>query len=142
PLAKSDFLSGDIHRSIRAICEGLNGEVLVNGRKYSGMMPPVVLDDKEVAEVLTYVLNSWGNPGGSVSAEVVERERAKSAFPTVAALKKASSYPPLPFAPEGFTLREVARLAQKGVRLASDGRGEVLYILSETGDVWRLETKN
>lgn len=44
--------------------------------------------------------------------------------------------------PDGFTLREVVRLPQKGVRLASDGEGKILYVLTEHGDVWRLETEN
>jgi hypothetical protein len=36
----------------------------------------------------------------------------------------------------------VARLPQKGVRLASDGEGKALYVLSENGDVWRLDPEN
>ena len=139
PLAKSDFLAGDLDRCIRAVCEGLSGEILVNGRRYSGVMPPAVIPDVEVAEIFSFVLNSWGNAGGTVGEERVRRVRAKTAYPTFESLMKASLYPPLPAPPEGFTLREVVRLVQKGVRLASDGEGKVLYILSENGDVWRLE---
>ena len=142
PLAKSDYLAADLGRSIRAVCEGLAGELVVNGRKYAGAMPPTVLDDAEVAEVFCYVLNNWGNPGGDVTAEAVARERSKTAFPTIESLKKSSVYPPLPVPPEGFALREVARLAKKGVRMTSDGEGKVLYVLCENGDVWRLETAN
>ena len=65
--------------------------------------------------------------------------RAKTAFPTFAALQKAGVYAALPAPPNGFTLREVVRLPQKGVRLASDGEGRVLYVLSENGDVFRLD---
>ena len=142
PLAKSDYLTNDVERSIRAVCEGLSGEIVVNGRKYAGAMPPAVINDTEVADVFTFVLNSWGNPGGEVSSETVRRVRAKTAFPTLEALKKSSTYPPLPTPPDGFTLREVVRLPQKGVRLASDGEGKILYVLTEHGDVWRLETEN
>ena len=43
-------------------------------------MPPMSqLNDDEVANILTYVLNSWGNPGGAISAEDVARERATTA---------------------------------------------------------------
>ncbi len=142
PLAKSDYLTNDVERSIRAVCEGLSGEIVVNGRKYAGAMPPAVIDDAEVADVLTYALNSWGNPGGEVTAETVRRVRGKTAFPTLEALKKSSTYPPLPAPPDGFALREIVRLPQKGVRLASDGDGKILYVLTEHGDVWRLETES
>ena len=36
PLAKSDYLTNDIQRSLRAVCEGLTGEIVVNGRKLVG----------------------------------------------------------------------------------------------------------
>jgi nitrite reductase (NO-forming) len=41
-------------------------------------MPPMTqLNDDEVANILTFVYNSWGNPGGQVSAEEVKAARAK-----------------------------------------------------------------
>jgi mono/diheme cytochrome c family protein len=140
PLARSDYLTNDLNRSIRAVCEGLSGEITVNGRKYSGAMPPSIIDDSEAAAVFTYVLNSWGNPGGQVTPEQVREVRARTAFPTFDKLKESSVYPPLPEPPVGFTLREVVRLPDKGVRLASDGAGKFLYMLTERGDVWRVET--
>lgn len=139
PLAKSDYLAADPGRGIRAVCEGLSGEILVNGRRYAGAMPPAVLEDGELADVFTYVLNSWGNPGGLVTADDVKAIRAKTAFPTVEALRQASVYPPLPTPPPGFAVREVIRTPFKGVRITSDGQGKVLYLLTEGGDVWRLD---
>ncbi len=139
PLAKSDFLAADVERGVRAVVEGLSGEIVVNGKTYSGAMPPVVIDDSEVADVMTYVLKSWGNAGGELSAETVRTVRGRTSLRTFERLKAASVFPPLPKAPQGFTLREVARLAQKGVRMASDGTGKTLYVLSEIGDVWELE---
>ena len=139
PLVKSDYLAADPGRAIRGVCEGLVGEITVNGRRYAGAMPPAILDDGEVADVFTYVLNSWGNPGGVVSAEDVKQIRAKTAFPTFEVLRKSSVYPPLPKAPAGFNLREVVQMPIKGVRITSDGTGRVLYILAENGDVWRLD---
>src|SRR5437762_5852061 len=57
PLAKSDFLMRDKKRSILALVQGLSGPIEVAGKKFDGAMPPAVLDDKKVADVLTYVRN-------------------------------------------------------------------------------------
>src|SRR5687767_3364542 len=139
PLAKSDYLLADVDRAIRVVCEGLTGDVVVNGQKYSGVMPPVVLDDPDVADIFTYILNSWGNPGGEVSSDTVARVRSRSRIKTFERLKADSAYPALPPPPDGFTLREVARLPQKAARIASDGTGRTLYLLSENGDVFLLD---
>ncbi|WP_414662257.1 PQQ-dependent sugar dehydrogenase [Horticoccus sp. 23ND18S-11] len=139
PLAASDFLADGPERGIRAVCEGLAGEIVVNGRTYAGVMPPVVIDDADVADVFTYVMHSWGNPGGVVEAERVRRIRSRTAVRTFERLQASSVFPPLPPPPPGFTLREVARLPQRGVRIASDGTGRTLFVLTEKGDVWALE---
>ncbi|MCX6869283.1 MAG: PQQ-dependent sugar dehydrogenase [Verrucomicrobia bacterium] len=142
PLAASDYLLADIDRAIRIVCEGLNGEITVNARRYAGVMPPAILQDEEVASVLNYVLRNWGNAGPEVTSEQVKKVRATTAYPTFEALQLANRYPPLPKAPEGFRLREVARLPFRPVRLTSDGRGHGLYVLTEQGDVWRLDPSN
>jgi nitrite reductase (NO-forming) len=71
PLAKSDYLMADKERSIRAVVKGLSGEITVNGKKYNGVMPPVSLSEEQVANVLTYVRNTWGNAGDAVSVDEV-----------------------------------------------------------------------
>lgn len=77
PLAKSDFLNQDTKRAINVVLHGLSGKVKVNGKDYDSVMPPMnQLNDDEVANILTYVLNSWGNAGGSVSAEEVKKQRS------------------------------------------------------------------
>ena len=76
PLAKSDFL-GDVSRSVDVVLRGLSGKVKVNGTEYDSVMPPMnQLNDDEVANILTYVLNSWNNPGGRVSTDDVKKRRA------------------------------------------------------------------
>jgi nitrite reductase (NO-forming) len=51
---------------------GLQGPVTVNGKEYNSIMPPMSqLTDDEVAQLATYVLNSWGNPGGQVHKDEV-----------------------------------------------------------------------
>lgn len=140
PLAKSDFLTGNLERAIKALAEGLSGDIVVLGKKYNSAMPPQLLTDDEAADVLTYVLNSWGNPGGAISAAQVKAVRSRSAFPTFEKLQQACAYPPVPAPPEGFTVRELVRTPARGVRLTSDGTGNILYMLTENGEVFRVET--
>lgn len=72
PLAKSDYLMADIRRSIGIVLNGLNGPVTVNGESYTSVMPPMSqLNDDEVANILTYARNAWGNSGDAVSAKDV-----------------------------------------------------------------------
>lgn len=68
PLAASDFLQkltqGKERKTFISIVKnGLKAPITVNGVAYQGFMPPVVqgLSDLEIAELLTYVTNSWGN---------------------------------------------------------------------------------
>jgi mono/diheme cytochrome c family protein len=77
PLAKSDYLLGDPQRAIAVVLNGLTGPVTVNGSTYNSVMPPMSqLNDDEVANILTYVLNTWGNNGPAISAEQVAKVRA------------------------------------------------------------------
>ncbi len=79
PLAKSDYLMADKERSIRAVLQGLSGEIIVNGKKFTGQMIPLnTLTDEEVANVLTYVRNSWGNSGDAVTVAEVRRARSEA----------------------------------------------------------------
>jgi mono/diheme cytochrome c family protein len=141
PLAGSDFLAADggKQKAIRAVVGGLGGQITVNGRAYDNQMPAVVLDDSQAADVITFVLNSWGNPGGSVAFDQVKRIRRDTQFKTYDELVKANAYEPLPAAPDGFTLKEAGRLTDFATRLASDGRGKQLYILGSGGTVSKLD---
>ncbi len=77
PLAKSDFLAADARRAIDVVLHGLTGKITVNGREYNSVMPPMnQLNDDEVANILTYVLNSFGNSGGRILTEDVKKARA------------------------------------------------------------------
>ena len=76
PLAGSDFLAKGHAHAIAVVLHGLRGELKVHGRNYDSAMPPLFrLDNEEVADVLTYVYNSWGNPGGQVRARDVAKQR-------------------------------------------------------------------
>ena len=72
PLAKSDYLSGERKRVLETAMFGLSGSITVNGEQYNGVMPSMgYLEDQQLADVLTYVLTSWGNTGSAVSAHEV-----------------------------------------------------------------------
>ena len=61
PLAKSDYLMANREASIRGVKYGQRGEMVVNGVTYNNTMLPLGLEDEEIADVMNYVYNSWGN---------------------------------------------------------------------------------
>jgi len=64
--------------------------VLVNGLKYNNNMPSFPLTDQDIANVLTYVYNSFGNSGLEVTAAEVAAERTHRPAPaTTPAVKSA-----------------------------------------------------
>jgi len=86
PLAKSDYLLSNPERAIGIVMNGLAGPVRVNGNLYNSVMPPMSqLADDEIANILTYALNSWGNSDGVVSKEQVAKVRGTTKRPEGAA---------------------------------------------------------
>ncbi len=78
PLAGSDYLNADKARAIGIVTHGLSGKVTVNGKPFDSMMPSLSLSDDDVANVLTYVYNTWNNAGHTVKpAEVAAARAAK-----------------------------------------------------------------
>ena len=76
PLANSDYLAAGTGPVIEAIINGLSGPVTVNGKDYNAVMPNLsYLGDEEVADIVTFVMNSWGNPGGEASSGEVAAVR-------------------------------------------------------------------
>ncbi|WP_185956507.1 c-type cytochrome [Changchengzhania lutea] len=69
PLAKSDFLMEKREESISGIKYGQQGEIVVNGKTYNGYMAPLGLSDDEVADVMNYINNSWGNTCDKIVTE-------------------------------------------------------------------------
>jgi len=77
PLAKSDYLMKDVDRNITNLIKGLQGEITVNGKKYNQVMPASGLDDADIANVLNYVMNSFGNKAEKMVTEAqVKKVRA------------------------------------------------------------------
>lgn len=75
PLANADYLNADVNRAIDIVLRGMSGEIVVNGKTYNSVMTAQNLTDEEVAAVLTYVYNSWGNNGTEVTTEMVRNVR-------------------------------------------------------------------
>lgn len=73
PLAKSDYLNADVDRAIGVVLNGLTGEITVNGKKYNSVMTRQSLSSDDIANVLTYVYNSWGNSKKVVTKAMVDK---------------------------------------------------------------------
>lgn len=78
PLAKSDWIKGKKPVDIaHVVLAGMSGPIKVNGQDYNMVMPPQAhLSDEQIASIVNYVLGSWGNAGGKVTAAEVKAERA------------------------------------------------------------------
>ena len=77
PLAGSDFLLADRERAVRIVLKGLTGPLTVNGKKFDSAMPPqeAALTDAQIADVLTYITNAWGNSGDAFTTDQVKAIR-------------------------------------------------------------------
>jgi putative membrane-bound dehydrogenase-like protein len=80
PLLDSDWILGSPQATVRIIMYGLSGAISVNGRSYIGEMPGLgLLDDDQIASVLTYLRREWGHTAPPVDPELVKSIRADTA---------------------------------------------------------------
>jgi mono/diheme cytochrome c family protein len=86
PLAGTDFVTGDTRRLIAIALKGIQGPMTVQGKTYvAGMIAPVLQfpqlkDDKNLADVLNYVRNNFGNKAAEpITPELVGKTRAEFA---------------------------------------------------------------
>jgi mono/diheme cytochrome c family protein len=82
PLNNSEWVTEDTKRLISLVLYGLSGPIEVNGKLYeSGQMPGIAHDksisNEEVAQLLSYIRNSWNNNAEEVHVEEVEGIRQK-----------------------------------------------------------------
>ena len=76
PLIKTDYVLGDKKRLIGIVLRGLKGPNEIDGETYTQNMPAqAYLTDLNVADVLTYVRNNFGNKASSISADEVHALR-------------------------------------------------------------------
>ena len=78
PLAKSDYLNADKIRAIKTVTGGLETKLTVNGHEFNGVMPAWSLSDEDIANVLTYVYDAWGNSGHEVTPAEVKADRVQA----------------------------------------------------------------
>lgn len=72
PLKESDYLLADKKRAVAQVLNGSNEAMVVNGQTYTVPMPPQVETIEEAVHVINYVLNAFGNKGGTVSLDEVK----------------------------------------------------------------------
>ena len=76
PLAKSEWVAGDVQTLIKITMHGLAGPTKVQGKDYGLVpMPPMGLDDQQLADVLTYVRSAFGNTASAVKPAEVKAVR-------------------------------------------------------------------
>lgn len=99
PLAGSDWVTAKKpDRLIRMVLHGITGPIKINGQLFTTpapMMPgQATLSDEQIANVLTYIRNSWNNQAGAVKPEEVasirEAEKARATPWTEVELLKIS----------------------------------------------------
>ena len=82
-IAGVPIVNGDATLPIKFILHGLMGPITVDGVTYNSMMPPVAgVSDQDIADVLTYVRQSFGNKSNSVTPDQVKTVRSANAART------------------------------------------------------------
>jgi mono/diheme cytochrome c family protein len=77
PLIKTPYVLGDKTKLINIVLKGFSEDVEINGEYYSNTMPTHdFLKDQEIADVLTYVRNSFGNKASAIKLAEVTSARA------------------------------------------------------------------
>lgn len=99
PLAGSEWVTGPVENLIRIQLRGLTGPITVKGQVYdfpAGMMAMAYQNDDQIAAVLTYIRNSFGNEASVVTAAEVAALRHEVGMPP---MTEADLIPPLAGAP-------------------------------------------
>ena len=78
PLIKTTYVLGDKTRLIKIALNGLAEEIEIDGEVYTNVMPSHgFLKDQEIADVLTFVRNSFGNKASAIKVSEVKAVRAE-----------------------------------------------------------------
>lgn len=77
PLAGSEWVLGNPETSVAILLYGMNGPVTVKGNEYNGQMPTHGhFKDRDIAAVLTYVRQAWGNDAPPIEEALVKEIRS------------------------------------------------------------------
>ena len=74
PLVKTGNLN-DPNRLVKVILQGMRGPIVVKGDTYDGEMAPTDLTDQEVADVINYIRNTWGNKAPYLNAADIAKAK-------------------------------------------------------------------
>jgi mono/diheme cytochrome c family protein len=76
PLSGAEWVLGDERVLASILLHGIQGEIVVKGNTYNGVMPVfAALADEEIAAVLTYIRSDWGNQAAPITASTVKAQR-------------------------------------------------------------------
>jgi cytochrome c551 len=74
PLSQSDYMQENFEAVLCLMRYGIDGELIVNGKQYNQPMPGIpTLTDLEIAEIVTYIYNAWGNSRGIIDVKDASR---------------------------------------------------------------------
>src|SRR6185437_7316146 len=77
PISKTEWVSGDKTRLIKIVVNGLTAPIQINGESFHNPMPSHdFLTDQQIANVLTYIRNNFGNKYSAIKPEEVKAARA------------------------------------------------------------------
>jgi len=78
PLKKTKWVKGSKGQLITVILKGMNQEIEIDDETYTNVMAPhAFLSDQDIADVLSYIRNSFGNKGSVVTVAEVKAAREK-----------------------------------------------------------------
>ncbi len=107
-LEKSAWVTGNEERLISIVLNGLEGKIMVNGRHYNGSMPPQAqLKDQQLADILTYIRNSFGNKASAITAEQVKGMRGGFKSNSAKKLIKKYPFPKAQASSNGISTKEI-----------------------------------
>ncbi|HTJ49382.1 MAG TPA: cytochrome c [Cyclobacteriaceae bacterium] len=73
PVNKSDFIDNHFEEVICLMKNGKNGELIVNGKNFNKAMPAIPsLTNLEVAEIATYLYNTWERKKGLIDVKAID----------------------------------------------------------------------
>jgi mono/diheme cytochrome c family protein len=79
PLIRTQWTLGSKTVLIEQVLKGSNGKIEIDGETFHNTMPPLAtLTDQQIADVLTYVRNNFGNKASMVTPAEVKAVRMKT----------------------------------------------------------------
>jgi quinoprotein glucose dehydrogenase len=120
PLARSEWVLGPVENLIRIQLRGLQGPITVKGVEYNLAMPAQAHQtDDQIAAVLTYIRNNFGNKASAVTPEEVAALRSEVGKPMIT-VAELTPLPPPPAAEA--TTESMARETPSAIALSFSER--------------------